>query len=602
MSVRRNYRSDRAKLSSFLIQLTIILRIGYTGAEGPGMSKRKCMPNILLMFVLCVIALCATARAIAARDLSTSARPLLAQSTPTNPQQFTQPSGASSQPIVPNASTPIAPSPPPAAQSAIPGGGQAVAPAGGQSPAPAVSQGATPAQSTSAAPGPVREKETKETKETKEIKDRPSDSVEFMSAVAWPGAILLIIVFALILLGWNRAIQQLFGIATSVIQKIEIAGVKLEIDTSAVDEVKKFIGGSLRKLVEKAAAQYEKTVSSASVEDRLSQVVREGLQEILTRHNLNARPNAVRATIHVPDIVFKDYMYQLVNYYPRSASRSKTVGRRLSQRFGIVGRAWRSRQSIGRGKAISGPEASDQLISSWGMQQDEADDQSHLLRPANLCVMLIDAQDFDSRVGLLYVDSTDANAFGINPSLLASIPVREAAVAAALQAAKAVAQAAVDTTAQQTADPAGQAAAEAVARAATDAISQAANDATARAVNYEAAEAAVFASAKGAADLIARAANDASARTPNGVAPQAAAAAARAATDAVTHAVAQAVAQATAALPLRPTTTADEVALALQNHPLTKALARAVNQALAPLRGAGPALDITDLRYESENA
>ncbi|MDB5604276.1 MAG: hypothetical protein JWP25_1176, partial [Bradyrhizobium sp.] len=563
------------------------------------MSKRQCMPNNLLIIFFCIVAPCATAKARAGHDLRT-ARPLLAQSTLTSPQQLTQskasqPSSASPQPIAPDASTPIASSPTPAAQSVIPGAGQAAAPAG--APGPAIGQGAVPAQGTPAAPGAVREKETKETKETKEIKDRPSDSVEFISAVAWPGTILLIIVFVFLLLACNRAIQQLFGIAASVVQKIEIAGVKLEIDTSAVEEVKKFIGGSLRELVEKAAAQYEKTVSATSVEDRLSQVVREGLQEILTRHNLNARPNAVRATIHVPDIVFKDYMYQLVNYYPRSASRSKTVGRRLSQRFGIVGRAWRSRRSIGRGKAISGPNAPDQLISFWGMQQDEADDQSHLVRPANLCVMLIDAQDYNSRVGLLYVDSTEANAFGINPLMLAPAPVREAAAAAALQAAETVAQAAADAAAQHTADPAGHAAAEAVARAANDAISQAANDATARAVNHEAAEATVFASARGAADLVAHAANDASAQAPNGVAAQAAAAA-QAATDAVSRAVAQAVAQATAALPLGPTTTADEVAMALQDHPLTRALARAVNQAMAPLRGAGPALDVTDLRYE----
>jgi len=79
--------------------------------------------------------------------------------------------------------------------------------------------------------------------------------------------------------------------------------------------------------------------------------------------------------------------------------------------------------SVGRGDwAIHGtwksdfsPDASDQLISFWGMQQDEADDQSHLLRPANVCVMLIDAQDNDNRVGLLYVDSTQPDAFGVNP-------------------------------------------------------------------------------------------------------------------------------------------------------------------------------------------
>lgn len=256
---------------------------------------------------------------------------------------------------------------------------------------------------------------------------------------------------------------------------------------------------------------------------------------------------------------------------------------------------------MGRGKAISGPDASDQLISFWGMQQDEADDQSHLLRPANLCVILIDTLDNDNRVGLLYVDSTEADAFGVNPPQLAPASVREAVAVAALQAAEALAQVAAEAAAQHS-DPAGHAAAEAVALAAKSAISQAANNATARAVNHEAAEAAVLASAKDAADSVARAANDAAAQAAAGVAAQAAGAVAQAAADAVSNVVAHAATQAAAAIAVAPTTTADQVTVALQDHPLTRALARAVNQAMAPLRGAGPALDITDLRYESENA
>jgi hypothetical protein len=572
------------------------------------MSKKRDLPNAFLIVIFSAVALCATAKARAGDGLSETSRPVLAQNTPSAPQQpaptgATQPSTVSPQSTAPGTAAPAAPSPSPAVQPTVLGGGQAAAQAGGQASPSAGGQGVVPAQGTSAASGAVREKETKETKETNEIKDRPSDFVEFFSAVAWPGAIFLIIVFVFLLLALNRTIQQLFGIAASVVQKIEIAGVKLEIDTSAVDEVKKFIGGSLHQLVKKAEAQYEKTASAASVEDRLRQVVREGLREILTQHSLGARPDGLRATIHVPDIVFKDYMYQLVNYYPRSASRSKTAGRRLSQRFGIVGRAWRLRQSMGRGKAISGPDASDQLISFWGMQQDEADDQSHLQRPANLCVMLIDSQDNDNRVGLLYVDSTQPDAFGINPPQLAPVPVREAAAAAALQAAEAVAQAAADAAAQQTADPAAHAAAEAVALAANSAISQAANDATARAVNHEAAEAAALAAAKAAADSVARAANDVAAQAATGTATQAAAAAvAQAAADAVSNVVAQVATQAAVAIAAAPTITANQVAMALQDHLLTRTLARAVNQAMAPLRGAGPALDITDLRYEIENA
>jgi len=71
--------------------------------------------------------------------------------------------------------------------------------------------------------------------------------VEFISAVAWPGRYHSDYSFCVSFVALNGAIQRLFGIAASVVQKIEIAGVKLEIDTSVVDEVKKFIGGSLQQ-------------------------------------------------------------------------------------------------------------------------------------------------------------------------------------------------------------------------------------------------------------------------------------------------------------------------------------------------------------------
>jgi len=65
----------------------------------------------------------------------------------------------------------------------------------------------------------------------------------------------------------------------------------------------------------------------------------------------------------------------------------------------------------------------------WGMQQDEADDQKHLQPLRLTCAfILIDTQDNDNRVGLLYVDTTQADCLRINPPSSSS-PVREAAAA-----------------------------------------------------------------------------------------------------------------------------------------------------------------------------
>ena len=302
----------------------------------------------------------------------------------------------------------------------------------------------------------------------------------------------------------------------------------------------------------------------------------------------------------MPDIVFKDYVYQLVDYYP-NANRATTAGRRLSQRFGIVGRAWRLRQSMGRGIAVSDVDGSNQLIMYWGMQRDEADDQTHL-RPANLCVMLIDPEDNDNRVGLLYVDSTVPNAFGINPPLPPAAAAVEAAVAAALAAAGAVADAAADAAAQRAVSPAAivagaavaQAAREAVAQATADAVPRATADAAAQAAARAAAEITAHAAAEAAAEAVAQAATAAAGRfsaTPE--VEEVAVAVATAAVNAVARATADAAAQAATAAAAE-AITADQVAEALQNHALTRVLAHAVGQAMAPLRSAGPQLDVTN--------
>lgn len=328
----------------------------------------------------------------------------------------------------------------------------------------------------SAAPVPLAPKETKETKETvesKEIHDHPSDWAEITSAVAWPIAVLLIVIISLISIARSNTIKGLVRGAVSLVRSVEIGGVKMEIDTSVVAEVKKFLGDSMHELAMKAKGHYDQLATATSVDEKLRNVVRVGLQEILKKNNLAQWPPDLRATVHVPDIVFKDYLYQLVDYYP-GPERHHPLGRRFSQRFGIIGRAWRLGRSIGRGKAVSGTDAASQLIMDWGMQPREADDHSHL-QPANLCVILFDQTDNKRQVGLLYVNSTKENAFGVDPPTVPPV---------------------------------------------------------------------------------------AAAPSPGTTPPH----------------------------------TADEVALEVQNHQLTQALARAVAQVIVPLQSAGPALDVTNIR------
>ncbi len=111
-----------------------------------------------------------------------------------------------------------------------------------------------------------------------------------------------------------------------------------------------------------------------------------------------------RCTIHVPDILFTDTLYQLLDYYPTQVRGG--AGRRFSTRFGIIGRAWRLRQHMGEEDARHSKE---DPIRVWGMTDEEAELHSRQ-RPAYICAVL--KEESGLPLGVLFVDFTQQAAFG----------------------------------------------------------------------------------------------------------------------------------------------------------------------------------------------
>jgi hypothetical protein len=279
--------------------------------------------------------------------------------------------------------------------------------------------------------GVVREKETKETKESTEIKDHPSDwaavvSAFFgmVSAFAWPGALILFLSILLTAIVRHPEFREIFGTFGSVVRKITVAGVGLEIDSAAMQRIREFVGKTVDELMAKAKLEYDRMAEGFSVDERLSQIVRKALPRILTAHQL-PEPENVRATVHVPDILFKDYLYQLVSYFPATAAGGP-AGRRFSQRYGMIGRAWRMERSVGTGRAVRDPP---QLIEFFGMNPNEA--QTHP-NPAVICVIL---RHEGVQVGVLFIDSPVENAFGRNGDAAGPPEATADQVAQALEAA-----------------------------------------------------------------------------------------------------------------------------------------------------------------------
>jgi hypothetical protein len=177
----------------------------------------------------------------------------------------------------------------------------------------------------------------------------------------------------------------------------------MEISADAVDEVRKQLRGSFHELVSDARDEYERMADIQDIDRRLAATI-----EKVVLRDFNPAPPALRATIHVRDIVFREYLYQFVEYYPSGGGQH----RRFSQRYGIIGRTWRSGRSHGTGNAF-GTEASTQsLIEEWGMTREETHGVLNS-RPSCLSILLkFEGED----VGILYVDSTERDAFKDTPN------------------------------------------------------------------------------------------------------------------------------------------------------------------------------------------
>ena len=211
----------------------------------------------------------------------------------------------------------------------------------------------------------------------------------------WPLAFLL----ALILIAFSGRLRRIFGAGSKLVRKVSAGGVEMEISSEAVDQVRQQLKGSFRELVSNARDEYERMAYLQEVDQRLRAVFE-------TRFRQLPNSDHMRTTVHVPDIIFQDYLYQLLDYYPRGEG----AHRRFSQRYGIIGRSWRSNESHGTGDAFADAQGKEQaLVEQWGMTRQEAHGK---LKAKSSCLsVLLRANGI--MVGILYLDSDLPDAFGI---------------------------------------------------------------------------------------------------------------------------------------------------------------------------------------------
>lgn len=227
--------------------------------------------------------------------------------------------------------------------------------------------------------------------------------LQFFVGISWPLTILL----SVLMFAFHPRLNRLFGL-TRAIRKIKAAGVEMEINAEAVDAVRAELRASTKDLVEKAKDEYDRMAKVMRISEHLEDVVVNAVPRVLKECGVHTEPPNLRATIHVHDIVFSEYLYQLVDYFPTK----RGAGRRFPQRYGIIGRSWRLGRSLGEGNAFESGKGEEQtLIEEWGMTREDVRARGKN-QPAYLSVILNGIREDEFANGILYVDTTEANAFG----------------------------------------------------------------------------------------------------------------------------------------------------------------------------------------------
>lgn len=206
---------------------------------------------------------------------------------------------------------------------------------------------------------------------------------------SWPVVLLAIVLFLALSRTAARRLSTLFTPFSSV----KVFGAELVFSREAkasADEV-------LEDYTNQIKTEFDRRAQVLRLWDKLQNVV----EDHLFGKVLDKEKN-FRFTIYVPDVLFQDALYQLVDYYPEGGGR----GRRKSLRFGIIGIAWRSAQSQVEGNITTDAK---ELLREWGMKRHEAT-AAGKGRQSFACAVLLD--ESKTPVGLFYLDCEEKNAFG----------------------------------------------------------------------------------------------------------------------------------------------------------------------------------------------
>lgn len=159
-------------------------------------------------------------------------------------------------------------------------------------------------------------------------------------------------------------------------------------------------------------AEFDRGVIKYEIAQKFESVAEDIIKFLDAERERKIADTNPRFTIHIPDILFQDTLYQLLDYYPSGGGS----GRTWSTGFGIIGRAWRSDKTLVKEKV---PTDTDTLIMNWGMRRRDATASGK--NKSSFAAVLLKDKD-QNNIGILYIDAKEENAFHNNS---ASTPLDE---------------------------------------------------------------------------------------------------------------------------------------------------------------------------------
>lgn len=161
-----------------------------------------------------------------------------------------------------------------------------------------------------------------------------------------------------------------------------------------------------RDSIESSLESVRKTIRRELEADVRARALQSGLKSILEASRLGTRDN-YRATIHIPDPLYDNWLYQLLDYHPKGAGH----GRAFSNRAGIIGLAWRLHQD--QEWSQSSGISLDELIRQWGMTHREAADRRASDGFKEMLAVPLTDPSGSRPVGLIYLDSQVQGSLGV---------------------------------------------------------------------------------------------------------------------------------------------------------------------------------------------